>query len=356
MTAPNATSPLPVTADAEDIILCTMGRLTRNLAGIPFPGWSTEKDRAAVVAQVLPVLQARRGFKTARHADMAELNYEKRRELLSRALLTPVMAARGKGCHLILPGKNRRTAVMLNEEEHIVCHFFRRGDAAGALDSVLEEMTETASYLQEHLPLAHNRRNGYLTSAPTEAGDGMRFGAMLHLPGLGLAGMLGQVSKAMEKLHLYIAPAAGNRPEETEDSGHLYSLFSMTGPERSAEEMADYFHTVITRLAEREQQVRRKLLLTDTPRLKDSIGRAYGLLRYAGALSHRELQGALSLLRLGSVQGLIRWEEPLHAILPLLRELPLLLLSTPDDAELPQRRAAAVRLFLDEHPHNILFL
>lgn len=350
-----AANSAPAYADESDIVLCTMGRLTRNLSGIPFPGWSTERDRAAVVEQVLPVLQARRGCKTAWHADMESLSYEKRRELLARFQLTPVMAARGKGCHIMLPGRRNNTAYLLNEEDHVVCHFFRRCSFTRAFTALYADMQETADYLQEHLPLVHNRRNGYLTADPTEAGDAMRFGAMLHLPALCMAGMLPQVVKGVEKLHLFMNATGGYRQSETEDAGNLYSFYSLTGPEHSTDEIAEYFENIIFRLAEREQQVRAKLMATDRQRLQDCVGRAYGLLRYACSLSLKELHGALSLIRMGSVLGLITWEEGLAAVLPLLRDLQATTGPLQQEAELPQWRSAAVRDFFNEHPHHLLF-
>lgn len=353
-TALLAESPLWLTTtDAEDIALCTIGRLTRNLPGIPFPGWSTGKDRAAAAEQLLPVLRARRGFKSAWHAEMAELDYATRQMLRAQLLISPAMAARQGGCHLLIP-KRKNVTFMLNEEEHLVGHFFRRGlDISGAH----RDMEQCAAELQESITFAHDRRNGYLASYPMEAGEGMRFYAVLHLPGLNMAGMMPQVTKAMEKLHINIS--AVHRGADNEEAGNVYGFFSLSGPENSTAEIAEYFNNVMQRLRERERQVRLKLLQSDTKTLQDRIGRAYGMLRYAGALSLREIRDALSLLRLGTVLGLLRWEE--EDILPRLRSLELgmaqFTASVPAEqtAALPVPRALEVRQFLRTTPHTVTF-
>lgn len=342
------------TTDAEDIALCTIGRLTRNLPGIPFPGWSTTKDRTAAVEQLLPVLRSRRGFKTAWHADMAELDYGTRQVLRSQLLISPAMAARQGGCHVLIPNR-KHVSFMLNEEEHLVGHFFRRGlDISGAH----RDMEQCAAELQENITFAHDRRNGYLASYPMEAGEGMRFYAVMHLPGLNLAGMMPQVTKAMEKLHINVN--AVHRGADNEEAGNVYGFFSLSGPENSTAEIAEYFNNVMQRLRERELQVRRKLADADGKPLQDRIGRAYGRLRYACALSLKEIRDALSLLRLGTVLGLIRWEAA--DVLPLLRELELEMAQftalTPAEqtAALPVTRAAEIRQFLTAHPHSLTFL
>lgn len=336
--------------DAEDIVLCTVGRLTRNLPGIPFPGWSTSQDRSAAAERLLPVLRARRGFKTAWQAEMTELDYEARQLLRTQLLISPPMAARQGGCHLIIP-QRKNVCFMVNEEEHLAAHFFRRGlDVEGVHD----DMARTAEELESAVPFARNRRNGYLASYPIEAGEGMRFYAVLHLPALNMAGTMQQVAAGLEKLHVNLNSVY--RTEGNEDSGNLFGMFSLSGPENSTQEIAEYFRRVMQTLTERERQMRCRL--SGTP-LQDNVGRAYGLLRYAHRLSLRELRDSLSFLRLGTVTGLIRWEEP-HAVSMLLGlqfDLTRLTVLSPehDGYTADAARAEQVRSFFLNHPHTLTF-
>lgn len=335
----------------DDIVMATIGRLVRNLRDCPFPGWSTEESRAEAAAILLPALKALPECRGAWHAELSELSYESRRALLGNKLLTPCMAARGKGCHLILP-KNRRSMFLINEEEHLVVHSFRCGSACAA---VTAELLALGERLSAQLPVAYDPAFGYLTSLPGEAGDGIQLYQVLHLPALTMAGMMTQVTRAAEKLHINISPYYADGQDDT---GNTYVFFSIPGPQGSAEELSDYFESVMQRLCERELQVRRKLQDNSAGRLQDCIGRAYGLLRYARRLSLKELRDACSVLRLATVLGHLEWEGGANAAVDELRELvrrlsvETALATETQEENQPQLRADAVRCFLTTTPHH----
>ena len=334
----------------DGVVFGSIVRMVRNLPGYPFPGWSTEEDRAAVAGRILPVIKDIRGFKTAFYAEMPELGYGQRRALLTRKQMTPCMAARQDGCHVIIPQK-KNVFFMVNEEEHLVAHVFNNGlDFDSALDtlSVLDEL------LHDHLDFAYSERHGYLTSIPSEAGDGLQLYCLLHLPALTTANMMNQVTKALEKLHVSISPYFS---DSQDDTGHLFVLFSIPGPEDSIEELLENFTDVVHHMVRRELQVRRKLLADSGLYLQDAISRAYGLLTNCRRLSIKELRDAVSLLRLGTLQGLIKWEENEHDILIALNLFGLeqatltAIAEENGDPELCLKRASAARDFLNNHPH-----
>lgn len=336
----------------EDIIMATIGRLVRNLRGHAFPGWSTAEGRARVAEQIIPVITSLRGLSQGTiHAEMSELDYETRRALLAGKLLTPCMAARGEGCHLILP-RRRHLSIFVNEEEHLVLHLFRSGDA---LYPVLGELRRIGADWATRFPFAHEASYGYRTSLPSEAGDGIQMYQILHLPALTMAGMLPAITRATEKLHVNISPfySDGN-----DDTGSTYVIFSIPGPEGASEELAAYYMSVITHLCIRERQVRRKLMETSAEQVTDCIGRAYGLLRHARRLTLKELRDACSVLRLATSLGHLIWDDGADAGIAALRELcrrnAVESALTPESTEsaLPALRAAAARRFLAEHPHH----
>ncbi len=291
-----------------DVALVTMGRLVRNLPGQSFPGWSSQASRRQVVDSLLPHLLARPGMKSAFHADMAELSLEQRRQLMERKLITPCMAARQDGCHVIIPRK-QDVAFMLNEEEHLAAHFFRPGLRLSKLHS---DMQAFARELEESLSFAHDAAHGYLTSLPAEAGEGMQFYVVLHLPALTMADMAEQIGRGLEKLQVNIAPYYSGMQEDT---GNCYILFTNALPHGEAEELLPRFEEVANALILREIQMRSKLLSSNPFELSDRIGRAFGLLCYAMRLTYRELLDALSLLRLGTECGMVSWEQDEQEVL-----------------------------------------
>jgi protein arginine kinase len=124
------------------------------------------------------------------------------------------------------------------------------------------------------------------------------------------------------------------------------------------DEMLESFEYVIRHLVRREQQVRRKLLATPGQHLEDGISRAYGLLTNCRRLSLKELRDAVSLLRLGTLTGLLRWQEDERDMLIALHRLvqdqatEAALAEEQGDPEICLRRARAARSFLNTHPHQ----
>lgn len=335
----------------DGVVVGSIVRMVRNLPGYPFPGWSTEESRAAVAAELLPVLKSLRGYKTAFCTEMSKLSYGERRVLLTRKQLTPGMAARQDGCYIMIP-QRRPNIIMVNEEEHLVIHTFRNGLN---LEDGVAELQQLDDLLQEQLTFAHTAQHGYLTSIPSEAGDAMQLYCLLHLPALSTANMMNQVTKALEKLHVSISPYFSDAQDDT---GHLFVLFSIPGPEDSIEEMMESFQEVVGHIVLRERQVRRKLLAEPGLHLQDAIARAYGLLTNCRRLSIKELRDAVSLLRLGTLLGLITWAEDEREILIELNQFGLAqacitaMAEEKCDPTLCLRRATATRDFLNKHPHQ----
>ncbi|MBE6416258.1 MAG: hypothetical protein E7032_06950 [Akkermansiaceae bacterium] len=335
----------------DGVVVGSIVRMVRNLPGYPFPGWSTGESRAAVAEKLLPVLRNMQGFKTAFCAEMNKLSYGQRRALLTRKQLTPCMAARQDGCYIIIP-QRRPFILMVNEEEHLVIHSFRNGLN---FEDCIQDIEQLEDKLQEELTFAYMPQHGFLTSIPSEAGDGLQLYCLLHLPALTTANMMNQVTKALEKLHVSISPYFSDAQDDT---GHLFVLFSIPGPEDSIDEMMDAFHDVVNHIVRRERQVRRKLLADPGLHLQDAIARAYGLLLNCRRLSIKELRDAISLLRLGTLMGLLIWEEEEREILIALNQFGLsqaceaALAEEISDPHLCLRRAAAAREFLSKHPHH----
>lgn len=337
-------------SDADDIAIVTVGRLVRNLEGFRFPGWSTDEERQRIADRILPVLRQLRGFKKAFCAELSELSYEQRRALMVRKQLTPCMAARQDGCYVLIPPR-QNLVYMVNEEEHLVAHYCQRGYR---IREVLSELCKMASELDAKFDFAKTPQMGYLTSLPTEAGDGVQIYTVLHLPAMTMSNMMSQITKALEKLHICISPCYSDGEDDT---GNLYLLYTLPGPIDSTFEIAAHYQHILSQIITRERQVRRRLLEDPELRLADNVARAYGALRHARRLSLREVRNGLSILRLGTVTRVLQWEGLTTGEVPdCLRRLELeISLNTAvcreeDEPALPIQRARLTRNFLNDTP------
>lgn len=293
------TVPVWAGAGAEnDILLGLAARITRNLPGIPFPGWSSAEDRKKVYETLLPELRSIRMLGVNEFTEMSELNLNERRVLLDRKFISPCMAARQDGCY-ISSNKGFDRVVLINEEEHLVVRCYANGtDPEGSF----RKFNSLAKALDRAFSFAVDPKKGYLCSAPSEVGDGMQLHFFLHLPGLNLAGMIDQVARGAEKLLVNLSPLHTSE----ENTGNTFVL--SVGPARygTSHLMFDHALDVVQEIISREWELRYKLLYTRTNELLDVIGRSYGLLRYAHRLSYGELLQNLSYLRLGAILEVIQ--------------------------------------------------
>lgn len=322
-----------------DVILGVMGRLVRNLPGHAFPGWSTAEGRKAVADILLPAILEQPGFKTAWHAEMTELDYGLRRALLERRQLSPCMAARRDGCHVII-NRPQDTVVMLNEEEHLAIHCF-----VDDLDfhTLLQKLLRLPEALSERMTFARNERMGYLTSLPGEAGDGIQLYSVLHLPGMALSNMIPQINRGIEKLQLNIAPFY---PQLGDECGNIFVVYTNPSPLGELEDTLERLTQITYTLTERENQVRERL--KELPGngdvfVLDRVNRSYGLMKYARAITAAEWADAISLLRFGVTAGYISADDATQE--ELLAELALLTFNGGDFA---RPRPPAVR----RHPRE----
>lgn len=289
---------------ACDIIIGTMVRAVRNLRGHRFPGWSTAEGRKAVADILLPVLRELPGNKTGFEAEMKDLSYEQRRILLERKQLSHCMAARQDGCHVLI-NKKQDITYMVNEEEHLAIHFYESGTDDIQLTKQIQRARKTLAALEKRLDIAHNRRDGYLTSMPAESGSGLQLYTVLQLPCMSIAGMMQQVTRGLEKLMLNISPFYS---ELGDDTGHMYVIYTAPLICGGEEDMANHLYNIVYTLAEHEMQARLKMTSTEEgfSVLIDKISRAYGLLEYARRMEYAELINTLAMLRMGTVCGYVQ--------------------------------------------------
>lgn len=285
-----------------EVILGTMARVVRNLPGHCFPGWSTEEGRKAVADILLPVILELPGNKTAAFsAELSNLSYTQRRVLLERKQISHSMAARQTGCHIVINGK-QDTVFMINEEEHLVMHFFATDDNCFP---VLKRAEKITAALEQKLQFATNAHGDNLTSLPTEAGCSVQLYTILHLPGLVTANMMQQVNRALEKMCLSISPFYQNLGD---DAGNLFVVYTAPIPQGEEEEVAEMLEQITTALQTRECQVRNRLIQNPetTSMIPDLVNRAYGIMRYACRMEYKEFLASISMLKLGLSVGFIR--------------------------------------------------
>jgi len=205
----------------------------------------------------------------------------------------------------VIMNRRQTISIMVNEEDHLRMQAIR---SVLQLRSAFKLVDKIDSTLESKLDFAYDSRLGYLTACPTNVGTGMRASAMLHLPGLVLSDMINQVIQAVNKIGLAVRGLYG---EGTEAMGNLFQISNQTTLGEKEDEIITRLTKVIETIIEKEHDARQTLLQKKPNTLWDQIGRAYGLLTYAHAMTSKEALNLLSIIKLGVDLGVFPEERRL---------------------------------------------
>jgi len=287
--------PRVATGDHAAVITSRI-RLARNLRRHSFPGWATRDQRVAANEAIRPAIEDLAPMKDAFSQDLADLGPVQKQVLVERHLISREHAARGDGSSAVIE-RRQRFSFMINEEDHLRMQSIQSGMK---LTECYQALSELDAELEDKLEFAFDSQLGYLTTCPTNLGTGMRASAMLHLPGLVLAGQITQVLQAVHKIGLAVRGLYG---EGTESLGNLYQISNQSTLGESEEAIIERLDRVIGQVAEHERNAREKLLEDEPGMVSDKVGRAYGVLRHAHLIDSKEALTHLSIMRFAAGVG-----------------------------------------------------
>ncbi len=275
----------------HEIVISSRIRLARNLRDHPFPGWAKKNDRLQVLELIKPEVEALPEMKDAFSSYLQELSSLEKQLLVERHLISREHAAKGAGSAVVVD-PNASLSIMINEEDHIRMQVLRPGLQ---LRSAFKALDKVDSALETKLDYAFHPQLGYLTACPTNVGTGMRASAMLHLPGLVLSEQINQVIQAVNKIGLAVRGLYG---EGTEAMGNLFQISNQITLGEPEDEIIAQLGKVIEKIIENEENAREILLQKNPGTLLDNIGRGFGILSYAYAMTSKEALNLLSFLKL----------------------------------------------------------
>jgi len=274
------------------IVMTSRVRLARNLRGIPFPGWAKKTDRQRALELMRPVVEALPEMALCFSDSMDNLAALDKQLLVERHLISREHAARNVGSGVVVNDKES-ICVMINEEDHLRMQSIKSGLQ---LKNAFKMIDKVDTEIEAQLDFAFSPRLGYLTACPTNVGTGMRASAMVHLPAMVLSDQINQVVQAVNKLGLAVRGLYG---EGTEALGNFFQVSNQTTLGEREGDVIDRLNKVILQIIEHEENARSTLLEKKPRVVYDQVGRAYGVLSHAHAISSKEALNLLSLLRLG---------------------------------------------------------
>ncbi len=280
---------------ASPLVLSTRIRLARNLEGHPFATRSAVADREQIAGDVLAAVAGTEALGHAAAFRLDRLDLRDRQLLHERHLVSKELAGLGgepvpAGATLLVQG---RVGAMVNEEDHLRL----QGVVSGfALEAAYAEVDRLDSELGQRLAFAFHPEFGYLSACPTNVGTGLRASVLIHLPGLVLTKEISKVLQGLAQVGLAVRGLYG---EGSEVVGNFFQLSNQTTLGKSERDLLDHLGKMVREVMTYEEEARAVLLRDARSVIEDKVWRAYGLLRYARALSYEEAMNLLSGVRLG---------------------------------------------------------
>lgn len=279
----------------QAVVLSTRIRLARNLDGLPFPGWAKVPQRKEIAERCVDALTELPKFRRGHVLRMTELQDRERAVLVERHLVSKELASGKSGAAVI--SRDQTCSVMINEEDHLRIQVVKAGWHLRGTWHIAEQLDDD---LGGRLKMAFSERLGYLTACPTNVGTGLRASAMVHLPGLCLAGHMDKVSRALNQDGLAVRGWLG---EGTEAAGNIFQISNQQTLGLSEDAILEHLGGWIKNVVEQEWNARRKLAKDEGERFSDRLARSFGLLRHARLLTSAESMNMLSHLRLACDMG-----------------------------------------------------
>ncbi|MDI3316719.1 MAG: protein arginine kinase [Bacillota bacterium] len=279
---------------AADVVVSSRVRLARNLRPYPFPTKLSPEQARHVIDEVRAALNALPPTRSGRLelVELQALEPLERLVLVEKHLISPQLATTELPAAVAVD-PSESLSLMVNEEEHLRLQSLASGlqlrvawEAADRLDDELSE----------RLDFAYDERLGYLTTCPTSTGTGMRVSAMMHLPALVHSNQAGELVSTLARVGVVVRGIHG---EGSKAYGNLFQISNQITLGRAESEIIESLEAVVQQLVERERGARELLYRERRTQLQDQVGRAYGLLTHAYAISSEEALSLLSTLRLG---------------------------------------------------------
>lgn len=315
----------------NDVILYSKVRLARNLSDTPFQSKMSPEIRKSTVKKLYACVKNSPLAGEFELIDLASKSAVQAAAYAERQMISPEFA-REKGAFLTT--EDESVTVMLCEEDHIRITAFHSGLE---VKKAYDEANKTDDVFLKSLPIAFDRRLGFLTASPINLGTGLKISVGLHLPAIKENDSLGRLASLVGKLGLTLRPLYG-------ESGAFYQLTNHVTLGITEKEAVDNITAVALQIAAQERNLR--ATMKNSERWEDRAYRSFGTLKMARRLDYGEFISLASDLRLGAALGY--FDCDINAVTAMIHTMADgNVLSSHDGAEEPEAvaalRAAAVR-------------
>ena len=282
----------------QDVAVFSRIRLARNYEDICFQATCSQEDKEFLISRAEAAVLSSNQACSFRLEKLKDLTEDERGHLLDHFRISNDLLKYADTAAVLL-SEEENISIMVGEEDHLRIFGLLPGLQ---LDRAAELAYMADGWLEKGAPYAFDGQFGYLTSAPSNAGTGMRGCILLHLPTLRAAGQIGRMIQEIAKHGLTLR---GLYSDGNEADGNLYQLSNHASIGRTEEDVIRAISSAATLIIQVERSIREKMLTQDELIVSDRLFRSIGLLRNARLMNDKEWMQRWSDLRLAAVIGLI---------------------------------------------------
>ncbi len=279
------------------VVISSRVRLARNLSAYSYPGRCPADQESECRERIINAFRRLPNAEDFTILDLDQLSSLERRILFERNLVSQSYSVE-KHKAMALSG-DESVAALIGDEDHLRLVGMKSG---ACLESLLARLDALDGQLEGPLQYAVSAEWGYLNTAITNLGTGLKASLMLHLPALAMSGLIKRAVKASAQLGLSIR---GFFSESMESLGDMYIIANEITIGLAEKEIIGNLGRIAVQLAGYENRTREELMEKRRVDIEDRVYRAWGLLTWCRYLTHREAIEALSALRLGVALGLV---------------------------------------------------
>jgi protein arginine kinase len=283
--------------DDSDVVASTRIRLARNIIHYRFPLHASVHERKRTFSEIAEAVSSENAFKTFSILNFLELKRVEQQFLIEERIVSSELLNM-EGDRGAIFDLDRRTSIMINEEDHIRIQCLESGFCPEVL---WEAISATDDILGKKCNYAFDSRRGFLTCCPTNSGTGLRLSFLLHLPGLVLTKSIDPVLLGASQMGI---SARGFFGEHSEIVGNFFQLSNQATMGAHEKDFVKVTTGVIREVVDHERRARERILKDAKNEITDKVYRSLGILLYARSLTMSEYLNLSSALRFGILTGI----------------------------------------------------
>ena len=282
----------------NDVVLSTRVRLARNLANFPFPAKFKDDDAYRVQTLIFDSFAHSSEPDKYQGVVASELDELGALILEERGVLDSSSAKEnGSGIIVRTDGK---VSCAINTSDHVRLSSFVPGLDGNAAFNLCAKVDDE---LQNTVQFAADYEFGYLTSAISDCGSGMKVSCRVHLPSLSFSGRLLDLFASLNQKEIVVSDCfgAGNLPSSS--LGFYYQVSTKTAGNGTELDQIATLVSAVKYLAENERRERAVVLRNRQTELRNRLYTSYAKVKFASLISEREAIEIISDIKWGKNLG-----------------------------------------------------